>query len=432
MRLVFCANQGNNFWSISNNNAYLDRESDFISLRRTNGSGEYVRAGDYFETDFISQPRKVSYLKGFFGLDVDYENCVLGFRISNDGGETWRIYDSENNVWKQVLGSAEGNMTYYGNIPLGIGLGDDPSMAGWMSEYSFHEGITSLSIGEKNIAVWINMRPENNISKPIFNKLVIYADILRDNYLNDAVRSISLFFQDNFYFDDRIITEVDRSTSYQLPYMTVVGEDTGPEGKESCRTVEYVRAYNVSNDPDKHEDIVKDWNEDGLVEFEEEQDGYVEFNFGNKPSVHIQTDPIVQLTDEVSIILSEIGLEEWGPYEKITEQNLYNMKSRVYLERWAETTLTVILQAHRTEQVMRMEEGLRRMLENYLVFSEGTGKIFNWTLMGDVTSPFDTTSQLSVSEFPLRFGRYRAIGNIEEGDLVSDVNYNVVTFERSI
>jgi len=315
--LVFCANRFDG-WEMSSRDAYLDTSSRFISLRKTDVYGNYARGGMYYPADFKSYSLRASLIDSFFGLTVSASDCKLGFRISTDGGNHWQYFNGQR--WVTIGGARGGGGDYVGGLGIHMLLGDDYDEPEWMNENKFHQGIQSLSPGERNIMMWIKMYPVDLDTKPKFNWIAIdFVESIRDNFLDDSIRSISMHLQNYYYFDDRVVKELDRADTYRLPYTT----RTDPEGNTvpASTIVEYVRAYNIDDDPQKTTNVVSDWSSDGNITFTSEQDGYVEFQFGHRPPVHVETKPIVQLSDEVALVIATINEEEWGPYEDKVEIN---------------------------------------------------------------------------------------------------------------
>ena len=426
--LVYCANMPE-LWEMSGRDVYLDTARRYVSLRRTDIVGNYARGGTYKSGDFKSYSLSASLLNSFFGVTVSASDCKLGFRISTDGGQRWQYFNGQD--WVTLGGARNASGDYLGDIGLHMLIGDNYNEPEWMDESQLHEGLLTLPVGNRDIAVWVKMYPLDQDHKPVFNWIAIdFVENPRDNFLDDSVRSVSMYLQDNYYFDDRVIKEIDRADSYTLPYTT----RTDPDGNTvpASTIVEYVRAYNITDDPMKATNVVSDWSSDGVVNFTSEQDGYVEFEFGHRPSVHVETKPIIQHSDEVALIIAVINVEEVGPYEDKVEINWWDHSSRVYKERWAEFRFNLMMQAHRTEQAMRMEEGIRRLIEQRSIFSEGLGRRLKWTLRyEETTTPSRVTNELTVVDVPLRFGRFRSIGAVKESKLATDIDINIVLIERS-
>ena len=382
-----------------------------IRLKRQNASGYWSPTASFpSETIFKLSNFSANAIKELFGfVPGQLENDgTIGYQLSSDNGTTWYRWDGA--VW--------------------VDDGD------FSTALEIDEGLPDFELdpADKQIKVRIKLEPDSTLEKtPAITSVNLYHE-LDYNYIEDFLRSIKRYIEDDLYILDYQSFNLECSTDtiiLNLPF--------SPEN-DYIKLIEPIEVYNLDNDPGKTTNLY-DRIEDKQIMLTSPQTGLIEIKFYYQPPVFITADEFLNSSTNPAIV---IFLEEVFQDRLVQANNhvvevspsrkLARIRENPVVERFI---LTIICQDYSKRRVLSISEGIDRLFErSYSIISEANGRDFIVIEFPEKVFIDDTENNLKSIEMLTELSGRRWLelkgGSYKEYNLTETINVNVYNEQGNI
>jgi len=325
-----------------------------------------------------------------FRADLDENGGAVRFRISTDGGTTFRWHDGGG--WTDVAGAAD-----------------------WNTAEEIDRAIPDLSpVPGRHLALAVRLEPSPDGQSPLLRRVALYADYEVD-FWEDLARSVKRHLEERM-----AIRSLWRGDAAGASAVTL---DT------DLAVAEPIDAFDLTADPDRTDDLFA-----GLagktVSLSAPATGVVEVRFVGRPPVHIAPDVDYQLSEIPSVVLQMPRVTEVRKLRSGDRKLDWALARGLVRERlqpvWFAADLVISCQSERKRETLAMTDALARILEQErTVRSLATGEEYTVTVYGPSNVADQVAEGLAVVQVAVTLQGPAWLGESEEKRLAEVIGFGV-------
>ena len=341
---------------------------------------KFSPAGTYWESYATLPDYRANALTGLYGFQVQKEleggkdsdlfGGSVAYRLSNDGGATWLVYDAGTSVWVSAVGAFAGT---------------------WMTEDEVDLRIQSFPLtDERRIRTRVRMTPATGGKR------------------TPLVKRVTLFVSFDFDFQDDVLRSLKHHIEREMRVRTTWTVDIVNQDRvevEHKWEVLYApcTAYNLTTDPGRTTNLFSSIDGKG-VRLTSIQTGQIEVKVFAQPEVFIAAEDFFEIAVIPSVVINAPQVKERrdlrngnGEFDIALQRGTAKeWFSRVYFE----VSARISSQSPTKLEAVEMGEALNRALTHYrTVLSEATGE----TMAVHSATPFSAAHRVATGLFVNEF-----------------------------
>ncbi len=391
-------------WDMTRSDAAIPASEDVVpvggalKLRpRDPETGRYRPDGVLVAGETLLPGAPASGLRALYGFRTDLEENggAVRFRVSTDGGDTFRWHD-------------------------GSGWVAPSEAADWNTAEEVDRAIPDLSPAPgRHLALAVRLEPSADGKSPLLRIAALYLDYEVD-FWEDLARSVKRHLEERM-----AIRSLWRGDATSTAEVTV---DT------DLAVAEPIDAYDLTADPDRTDDLFA-----GLVgktvTLARPVTGTVEVRFVGRPPVHIAPDVDYQLSELPSVVLQMPRVTEVRKLRSGDRKLDWAMARGLVRERlqpvWLAADLVISSQSERKRETLAMSDALARILEQQrTVRSLATGEDYTVTVYGPSNAADRVSEGLAVIQTAVTLQGPAWLGEAEEKRLAEVIGFGVGAMDR--